>query len=277
MWPVTKPSAMRMVPWMSDSGDGRLGLSGRTGDEEAGRDGHAAPGQPVAQPLARPGQPAPDRDLREPELMRRRGVGQPLEVAEHDRRPQPLGQAVDLLVERGRVGIVLSGGSLSEVRSATSWSSLRRRAALRRARVRDAMRDPEEPARDRPAPADRAGPAGQHEEGGLEGVLRIVGVMKDAPADPQHHRAVPGHQLLEGRLRGLIAPRGEPLQELRIGHRPGRAEVEQPMEGFPAIVPDLLGDWSLPSSTRPAGDPHEVFSSRANFVTPGTTPIAERS
>ena len=91
------------------------------------------------------------------------------------------------------------------------------------------MRDPEQPARDRPAPADGPGPVGQDEEDGLEGILRVVRIVKDAPADPQHHRAVPDHQLLEGRLRGLIAPRDEPVQELRVGHRPDRAEVEQPV------------------------------------------------
>ena len=54
-------------------------------------------------------------------------------------------------------------------------------------------------------------------------------VVKNAAADPQHHRAVPDHQLFEGRLRGLIAPRDEPVQELRVGHRPDRPEVEQPV------------------------------------------------
>ena len=95
---------------------------------------------------------------------------------------------------------------------------------------RHAMRDPEQPARDRPGPSDRPRPAGQDEEDGLEGVLRVVIVMKDAPADPQHHRAVPDHQLLEGRVRGLVATRGEPVQELRVGHHPDRAQVEQPMQ-----------------------------------------------
>ena len=94
---------------------------------------------------------------------------------------------------------------------------------------RHALRDPEQPARDRPAPADRPGPVGQDEEDGLKGILGVVGVVKDAPADAEHHRAVPDHQLLEGRLRGLIAPRDEPVQELRVGHRPDRPEVEQPV------------------------------------------------
>ena len=94
---------------------------------------------------------------------------------------------------------------------------------------RHAVRDPEQPARDRSAPADGPGPVGQDEEDGLKGILRIVRVVKNAPTDPKHHRAVSDHQLFEGRLRGLIAPRDESVQELRIGHRPDRSEVEQPV------------------------------------------------
>ena len=202
-------------------GDSRLGLSGRAGDEQAGRDRHAAAGQPAAQPLARPGQPAPDRDLRDAEPMRRRGVGQPLEVAEHDRGAQPLGQAVDLLVEDLPVGVVLAGRVLSGARSAM-WSA--EPAASRRAppgASRHAMGHPEEPARDRAAPPDRPRPTGQDEEDRLEGILRIMRVAEDGPTDPQHHRPVPAHQLLEGRLRGFIAPRGTgPGAARRTSSRP---------------------------------------------------------
>jgi len=92
--------------------------------------------------------------------------------------------------------------------------------------IRHALRDPEQPARDRPAPADGPGPVGQNEEDGLKGILRIVRVVKNAPADPKHHRSVSDYQLFEGRLPSLIAPRDESVQELRIGHRPDRSQVE---------------------------------------------------
>jgi hypothetical protein len=90
-----------------------------------------------------------------------------------------------------------------------------------------ATSDSEQPARDRFAPADGPGPVGQNQEDGLKGVLRIVRVVKHAPTDPEHHRAVPDHYRFKGHLRGLIAPRDEVVQELRIGHRPDRSEVEQ--------------------------------------------------
>ena len=191
----------------------------------------------MPQTLACPGQPAPDRDLRDPELMRRCGVGQPLEIAEHDRRPQPLGQAVDLLVEDLPIGIILTremalGCPLGDDLVAPAPTSGAPPGACGHA-----VRDAEEPARDRPAPADGPRPAGQHEEDGLEGVFGVVGVVEDTPADPQHHRAVPDHQLLEGRFRGLVAPREEPVQELRVGHRPDRAEVEQSVH----LLKDAVG------------------------------------
>ena len=71
------------------------------------------------------------------------------------------------------------------------------------------MRDPEEPARDRTAPTDRPGPVGQDEKHGLKGILGLVRIVENALTDAAHHRPMPGHQLLEGRLRGLIALRDE--------------------------------------------------------------------
>jgi hypothetical protein len=211
-------------------GDGRLRVTCRTGDQKSGRHRHAAPGQPLAQPLARPGQPTPESHLREPELMRRCGVGQPLQVTEDDGRAEPLGQTIDLLVEDLPIGVVLR-------REITFGSSLgdemlqglpTQRAPLTAAR--HALCDPEQPARDRPAGADGPGPVGQDEEDGLKGILCIVRIVKDAPADTEHHRAVSDHQLLEGRLGGLVAPRDESVEELRIGHRPERSVVEQPVD-----------------------------------------------
>ena len=58
------------------------------------------------------------------------------------------------------------------------------------------------------------GLAGQDEEGGLEGVLRVVEVAQYAPADAQHHRRVPPHQRREGRL---VTVTGEAIQQERVG------------------------------------------------------------
>ena len=55
---------------------------------------------------------------------------------------------------------------------------------------------------------------GRDQEGGLEGVLGVVGVVQHAAADAQHHRPVPVQQGREG---FLISAAGEPVQEVRVG------------------------------------------------------------
>jgi hypothetical protein len=73
--------------------------------------------------------------------------------------------------------------------------------------------DPAEPARQRRAPADRAGLARQRQEGGLESVLGVRLVAQHAPADVQHQALVPPDEQLEGRL---VAPGHELFQELGV-------------------------------------------------------------
>ena len=77
-----------------------------------------------------------------------------------------------------------------------------------------------QPATERVLHPERPRLAGQHEEGGLEGVLGGMLVAEDAPADAEDHRPVPLHQGLEGRLGAVLVPGGEPLQELGI-RQPG--------------------------------------------------------
>ena len=75
--------------------------------------------------------------------------------------------------------------------------------------------------------ADRAGLPDQDEEGGLEGVLRIVRVGEDPPADPEHHRPVAAEDGLEG---FLVPLREEPVEELAFAgsrHGPFREQALQ--------------------------------------------------
>ncbi len=51
------------------------------------------------------------------------------------------------------------------------------------------------------------GLAGEHEEDGLEGVLGVVAVSQELPADVQNHRPVTCDQRGEGRLPGRVASR----------------------------------------------------------------------
>ena len=73
---------------------------------------------------------------------------------------------------------------------------------------------------------DRARLAHQNQERGLEGVVGVVRVAQELPADAQDHRPVAVHQRGEGGLgRRRVRPGQKPFQELAIGQGPGRAEV----------------------------------------------------
>ena len=61
--------------------------------------------------------------------------------------------------------------------------------------------------------ASAAGPADQHQERGLEGVVGVVRVAQDAPADAQHHGSVPAHEDGKG---GLVMPGQETLEQLAV-------------------------------------------------------------
>ena len=63
-------------------------------------------------------------------------------------------------------------------------------------------RDPVQPVAQQVGVADRPGLAGQDEEDGLEGVLGMLHVAQELPADAQHHRPVPADQRREGGLAG---------------------------------------------------------------------------
>ena len=67
-----------------------------------------------------------------------------------------------------------------------------------------------QPGADRLALADRAGLAEQDQERRLERVVGLVRVAQDAPADAEHHRAVPLDQQGEGRLHLGVPSRPAP-------------------------------------------------------------------
>ncbi|MEJ7639241.1 MAG: hypothetical protein WKF75_15020 [Singulisphaera sp.] len=77
--------------------------------------------------------------------------------------------------------------------AAASASFRRRRRACSAARTSPGRR-PDGASRRGRRPRDRAGLAGQDQEGRLEGVLDVVLVPQDRPAGRQDHRPVPGHQ-----------------------------------------------------------------------------------
>ena len=78
--------------------------------------------------------------------------------------------------------------------------------------------------------ADRAGLARQHQECRLEGVLGVVRVAEDLPADSQDHRSVTLHQGREGRLIGPVPCGHEPLDELPVREVADDTEPEEGVE-----------------------------------------------
>jgi hypothetical protein len=56
--------------------------------------------------------------------------------------------------------------------------------------------------------------ADEAQEGGLHHILRSVDIMKDSPADAQHHRPMSAQQ---DRERGLIAISNKAIQEELVG------------------------------------------------------------
>ena len=74
----------------------------------------------------------------------------------------------------------------------------------------------------------RAGFTGQHQERGLEGVVGVLRVAEDLPADAEDHRPVALHQRREGRLVGSVPQRQEPLNELPVREV---ADHTEPQEG----------------------------------------------
>ena len=62
-------------------------------------------------------------------------------------------------------------------------------------------------------PANRTALANQGKERGLKGVLGVVSMTQQPPADAEDHPAMPRHQPLE---RGLVAESKEMLQKVRI-------------------------------------------------------------
>jgi hypothetical protein len=71
-----------------------------------------------------------------------------------------------------------------------------------------------QPAGQGSVPAQAAQVLGEDEEGGLEGVLGVLGVLQDAPADAVDHRAVALHH---GVKRRLVPGGKDPFDEVPVG------------------------------------------------------------
>jgi hypothetical protein len=186
------------------------------------RDGHggeqggevdAAAGQPPSQLLPGSAHPALHGALLAPQLSGGVPPALALQHAQHERLAKTPRQALDLFVQDGlhvfpgRAGRPGRAGPQPAFVLAPPC-----RAALRL--HGRSIRDPVQPTGDRVALPDRPGAPRQDEEGGLEGVLRVLLVPQHTPAHAQHHRPVAGDNRGEGRL---VAPVGEVVQQLPVG------------------------------------------------------------
>ena len=212
--PIANPTAARAVASASAAGTAAqadLAAVAVARQHDPGR--QAAADQPDAEPLPPVRQPALDRADRPAQLPRRLLVREALEEAEHDRDAEALGSR-PISSWSDRLQLARSRRDRSTSRGRSRPPSARvpptgRGHACRPTRRGGPRRGATAPTSRRP---ERAAPAHQDQERGLERVLGVVLVAEDGPADPQDHRPVPLDQDREGQLGRLVAPRREALQ-----------------------------------------------------------------
>ncbi len=172
-----------------------------------------------------------DRPDRAAEALCGLFVSQTFQVAEEDRQPEPVREPAQLLVKL-RPGLVAVPVAVLAV--------LDRHFCLRPApfaqpppgRIEprpcgDPRGDPIQPARDRIGPPDRTRLPRQHQEHGLRGILGVVTIAQDSPADVEHHGPVPLNQHGECRLGLLDRAVPKPVQQGTIGQPRRRPGTEQ--------------------------------------------------
>src|SRR5262249_58784327 len=150
---------------------------------------------------------------RDTEPSPRFAIALPLQIAQHHRKAVLLRETIHLLVEDHReiAPRYFRGWIIRRFHTLESGGIVRRDLA---SEVGPGM-EPDttghaiQPAGDRLAPADATGFPSQREEGGLEGVLGVMGVVEHASAHAEYHALMAPDQQLEG---GFIPLPREPLQ-----------------------------------------------------------------
>ena len=192
-------------------------------------------------------QPPLDRADRPLEPARRLGVRESFEVAEQDRHAVFLGQSAQFVIQGreefrpfrvGRRNRRLPRGGRDFAGSPLLGQGP--------CPVRHAPGHAVEPAAQRVVDPDHPRLADEDQECGLERVLNVSRVVQGTATDAEDHRAMAGHQGLEGRFRRVGRPgRGiDPFQQLGIaeaGGRPGGKEGgEMPQTGGRRVVGHLF-------------------------------------
>jgi hypothetical protein len=235
--------------------------------------GVAAARQTLLKKLAGVGQAAGHRPLFQPQLFSDLGAALALQAAQDEDHPVFLGQPADLLVEDGlefapgQVQGRLTGGharSLAFVAVAPAGVAFGAKGG--------AVSGAVQPTHQGFPLADRGGLPRQDQERGLQGILGVLGVVQDAPANLLHHRPMSLDQLREG---VLIAAEEEQFQQLSIrqvatGRRANRAsELADASQGIVELRGDHVrispGKEAEPSVSFPPGSRRSIF--------PGAMPL----
>ena len=189
--PVERWIAARAVARTNSYGTTTPGIAGRATAMMAGT---STPRRArLLRSRAGPRQPAPDGVLGHAEAGRSGLVRHRLQVTEDDRRLVGLGEPGDLLGEDRpgpgpgmiRHDFKCRAAGLGELLLVPAAAG-----SVGPGPGRDAMCHAVQPARERVLHPERPRLFGQHEEGGLEGVLGGMLVADHAPADAEDHRAV---------------------------------------------------------------------------------------
>jgi hypothetical protein len=198
------------------------------GGEQGGRQGHAAASQAAAQQFPAARQPVFQRPQRTVQLLGRFVARLPLQVTEQQGSPVALRQPPQFLIEN------LTQLPFARLRPGLRYwhfHDLPFLPASARAGAPEVRGHPGsdlvEPVDDRRLPADRARLPGQHQEGGLEGVFRILRLPQATPTDAQHQRPMAPHQ---GRKGGLVALAGKALEELPVTQLAGTRHRGDPAQ-----------------------------------------------
>jgi hypothetical protein len=155
------------------------------------------------------------------------------QVAEHDRRSERARQSSQLLVEHvpKLVLIVVLACSLRDdlvlIQAGRLVEISPGRAGFRS--YRDSMGDPVEPVAYEIAIADCTGAPNQDQKSGLEGILNVLIVVENSPANAQDHRPVSCHQSGE---RHLVSIGDKPIEQLAFTQAGNGPSIEDTVQLF---------------------------------------------
>ena len=167
-----------------------------------------------------PGQPPPQRRLAASQLPRRLQLRHPLQVAQDHRPAHGLRQPRDLLVQLRIPAIPRCAvSSCDRIHLNTPTFSRPESRGIDVGPDSNAVGHTVQPTSQRALDPERANPADQDEEGGLESVLNVDRVAEHTSADGQDHRAVPGDQRRES---VLVSVAREPIEERAHRRAPRR-------------------------------------------------------